>query len=253
MQKMGRFLIAFAAAASLPMQAVLAADALAPCSSDSQKNTLCQCELAKLHPTQIGIGELRVQELVQESDKKFIKHADKKPAKILVGPNGIFYITDGHHHARAMLERLDSHQSHLDSTTCLVIENDVQASFSSDADFWDWMTQNQHARLEGGDSANGKVKPGVFPPASLRDMQDDSYRSLAGFLQDACDINMDEDYDQFRWADYMRHTEIAAPKQGGDPEKEGLAAGKTVLESAKEHPEVVKLPGESALASCKTN
>jgi hypothetical protein len=198
-----------------------------------------------------------VQELVRDSDKKFIKHADKKPAKILVGPNGIFYITDGHHHARAMLERLDNHQSQLDTTTCLVIENDVQASFPSDADFWDWMTQHQHARLEGGDLADGKVKPGVFPPASLRNMQNDSYRSLAGFVQDACGVNMDADYDQFRWADYMRNAKIAAPKQGGDPEKEGLAAAKAVKNSAQEHPEaaseITKLPGESALASCKTN
>ncbi len=252
-----KFIIVCVSTAFMHIQAVLAADRLAPCSPDTHENTLCQCEIAKLHPTQIGIGELRVQELTPESDEKFIKHANKKPAKILIGPNDVFYITDGHHHARAMLERLDGRQSQLNSTQCLVIENDKQLSFPSDAEFWDWMREHQHARLEGGDLVNGKVKQGAFPPASLRDMQDDSYRSLAGFLQDSCSIDMSADYDQFRWADFLRKEKINLPKQGGNPKEEGLAAARDIKKLAKKDPaiagEVKKLPGQSALADCKTN
>jgi hypothetical protein len=260
MNMSGCLLILCASAVLLPTQVLaiqaLAAPGPAACSSDSQKNTLCLCKLTVLHPTQISLGEFRVQELVREPDWKFLEHATKKPVKVLIGPAGVLYVTDGHHHARAMLDRLDHQQSQLDETMCLVIENDVRASFSSDAAFWDWMKKNQHARLEGGDLDGGKVLPGVFPPVSLRDMQNDEYRSLAGLLQDACKIDMNADYDQFRWADFLRSKKIRPPRPSDDPEEVGLAAGREIKKLAKKNPgiesEVRKLPGAAALANCKT-
>jgi hypothetical protein len=64
--------------------------------------TICSCALSALHPTQISVGKLYVNELKSEGMSALTKHAREKPTKIAFGPMGDMFIVDGHHHAAAM-------------------------------------------------------------------------------------------------------------------------------------------------------
>src|SRR5689334_20170350 len=153
------------------------ADDLPACSSQTDQHQHCRCNVKDLHPTQIGVGELHVQQILMKDPEpgELYKHAEKRPAKILIGPDNVFYIVDGHHHARAMFELAEARRESL-STVCEIIENDsLKPAFSSDTEFWDWMKANHHARLEG---ADGKQHNDIFPPKDLGKMEDDPYRSL---------------------------------------------------------------------------
>ena len=84
------------------------------CDAQSSKGDICLCKLSDLHPTQasVGMAEVRIKaeklkdEIQHRSESGFLKyllrHNKKEP--VIIGPGGIFYITDHHHLARALYE-----------------------------------------------------------------------------------------------------------------------------------------------------
>src|SRR5215469_14892119 len=188
------------------------------CDAQSQKGDLCLCELSNLHPTQtsVGMAEVRIKaeklkdELQRRGERNFLKYLLKhdKEEPVIIGPGGVFYITDHHHLARALYELNQSH------TYCMIVDN---LSNERVDDFWKSMEENNEVYLK---DQNGKEITPSELPASIKDLSNDPFRSLAGAVRESCGFEKDakaasgEDYLEFQWADYLRahwsHTGIAA-------------------------------------------
>ena len=86
-------------------------------------------------------------------------------------------------------------------------------------------------------------------------MENDSFRSLAGFLEQACDIDMSGDYAQFRWADFLRAEGVQPPEASDKPKQAGREAARRVRAVASNNPqtarELSELPGAKYLRNCK--
>jgi len=85
-------------------QSVLAKEV---CDAQSMKGDVCLCELSDLHPTQtsVGMAEVRIKaeklrdELQRRGEPNFLKYLLKhdKEEPVIIGPDGVFYITGGGH------------------------------------------------------------------------------------------------------------------------------------------------------------
>ena len=97
------------------------------CDAQSTKGDICLCKLSDLHPTQasVGMAEVRIKaeklkdEIHRQSEQDFLKYLAKhnKEEPVIIGPGGIFYITDHHHLAPALYEVGAS------MTYCTIVDN----------------------------------------------------------------------------------------------------------------------------------
>jgi hypothetical protein len=231
-------------------QSALAREA---CDAQSPKGDLCLCELSDLHPTQTSIGmtEVRIKaeklrdELQRRGERNFLKYLLKhgKEEPVIIGPGGVFYITDHHHLARALY---DLDQSH---TYCIIVDN---LSDERVDDFWESMKENNEVYLK---DQNGKEITPSELPTSIKDLSNDPFRSLAGAVRESCGFEKDakafsgEDYLEFQWADYLRthwpQTGIAAEDIDSNFD---TATGAALHLAA--HKDAMSLPGYTGKMSC---
>lgn len=155
--------------------------------------------LFQLKPTQITVGILQVRHK-QERLRELIRRPSElvdfilvHPIRVVLGPAQKVYVIDHHHLALALIrEKFET------------APMDVDADFSklSLPQFWKKM---QAAQLVHPYDANGLLRPISFIPKDLRDLQDDPYRSLAGFAREAGAFNkVPTPFAEFLWADYFR-------------------------------------------------
>jgi hypothetical protein len=178
---------AFFQASVLP--AVHAAPA---CSRAIPVNSECEIRLDSLHPTQSAIGLIQVEERAARMKPGIngVAYTEKRPMPVVQGPDGSFYLTDGHHLA-STLHRLDVHK-----VTAKVI-----GRFSNPASFWQDMQQRQWVYLY--DAKGNAISPSVLPKR-IADLGDDPYRALAGYAQDAGYYGRSDVYfAEFHWARYF--------------------------------------------------
>ncbi len=152
-----------------------------------------------LRPTQIAVGQLMVKAkrdgLVKRERKpqELVDFILTNPIRVVSGPLDRHYIVDHHHLGLALLkERFKT------------APVDVLADFSklSMPEFWKEMEGRQWVH-----PVDGKGKPRQISdiPAKLTDLEDDIYRSLAGFVrQEGGFTKTQEPYAEFLWADYFR-------------------------------------------------
>src|ERR1700737_430185 len=127
----------------------------------------------KLHPTQITVGMIEVQDKkehlasLQPKEQRDFMQAHPMPA--VIGPEGRLYITDHHHLGRAALESGIT-------TGFFVVEADLSSCGLDD--FWKEMDKNLwvHPLDE-----NGVRHYYSAIPDHLEKLIDDTYRSLAGY------------------------------------------------------------------------
>jgi hypothetical protein len=139
-------------------------------------------------------------ELQRRGERNFLKYLLKrdKEEPIVIGPGGIFYVTDHHHLARALYELGVS------ETYYIIVDNLADLSVN---DFWKRMTENNEVYLK---DPNGNVITPSNLPTSIKDLSNDPFRSLAGAVRESCGFEKDdknssgEDYLEFQWADYLR-------------------------------------------------
>jgi hypothetical protein len=188
---------------SFVSQAGLAKDV---CNAQSTKGDICLCKLTDLHPTQtsVGLAEVRIKaeklkdEIQRRSQQEFLKYLLKhnKEEPVIIGPGGIFYITDHHHLARALSD------DGVSTTYCRIIDN-----ISDAKDFWKQLKDSNEVYLK---DQNGNVITPHDLPTSVKDLSDDPFRSLAGAVRESCGFEKNdkstsgEDYLEFQWADYLR-------------------------------------------------
>ena len=107
------------------------------CDAQSSMGDICLCKLSDLHPTQasVGMAEVRIKaeklkdEIQRRSESGFLKYLLKhdKEEPVIIGPGGIFYVTDHHLLARAL------YQVGASTTYCTIVDNLSDAKVD---DFW---------------------------------------------------------------------------------------------------------------------
>lgn len=155
--------------------------------------------IAKLLPTQITVGMLEVADKVKQikalkpNERIEFMRAHAMPG--VIGLQGRVYITDHHHLGRAALEAGIE-------TGYFEIAADL-SSYGAE-DFWSEMDANRwvHPLDE-----NGVRHYYASIPAHLRNLVDDIYRSLAGYVRNAGGFDKTPTaFAEFVWADFFRRS-----------------------------------------------
>ncbi len=155
--------------------------------------------ISRLRPTQLTVGMLEV-----KRKRKRLRALEKKPAEIVgfiletpirvvLGPKDQAYVIDHHHLALALLKE--------DFKTAPM---HIEADFShlSPSDFWKRMKADNFVHPF---NARGKRKPLRTLPKTLRQLKDDPYRSLAGFVRAAGGYaKTPAPFAEFAWANFFR-------------------------------------------------
>lgn len=173
---------------------------LRPCSSESHDGDSYLVRLRELRPTQFCVGYRDVQrkrqmiELARSSKEAARQDFFGKPGLAVKGPEDIFYLVDGHHRARALI---DSGEQHF---PVKIISDYSQLTM---ADFWQRMIDNKMVWLLDA-SGSGPQSP-LNLPGSLSELSDDPYRTLAEDAQErGANKKVDLLFREFYWADFYR-------------------------------------------------
>jgi hypothetical protein len=178
------------------------------CDARARTGAICLCEIADLHPTQTSVG---MTEVARKAEKLRAKRAAldeaafrawvrkrEKEEPVIVGPGGVLYITDHHHLARALAD------IGVAETYCTITAN---LSDSTPDAFWSQLEAGNKVYLK--DQNGDPITPKDLP-ASVRDLTNNPFRSLAGAVRASCGFEKgdpksgDEDFIEFEWADYLR-------------------------------------------------
>ncbi|HEY2445464.1 MAG TPA: ParB-like protein [Rhizomicrobium sp.] len=159
--------------------------------------TLKPVPLADLRPTQLTIG-LRE---VEERRKKWRARKGKKASDffgthlipVVLGPKGRHYVIDHHHLARALM---DEGLTEIFITVVARLDRLTQEAF--------WIVLDNRSWMHPFDS-RGRRCGYEDIPKSIRDMEDDPFRSLAGALRGAGGYSKETTpFSEFLWADFLR-------------------------------------------------
>jgi hypothetical protein len=158
---------------------------------------LHECEIAKLHPTQITVGMIEVHDKAKHL--RNLGHHERRDFLVdhaipaVFGPEGKLYITDHHHLGRALLE------AGIDSGVFLV-EADL-SELHTEA-FWAEMDARRWVHPVDDSGKRHSVKA---LPKHIKDLVDDPYRSLAGYVRNEGGYEKTPTaFAEFLWADFFR-------------------------------------------------
>jgi hypothetical protein len=151
----------------------------------------------ELRPTQMTLGMREVlmkQRSWKERDPNDLeKFLASHMVPVIVGPGRRKYLIDHHHLARAL------HEVGVESVFVTIISDLHKLDVET---FWNMM--DYHGWTHPFD-AKGRRRDYADLPATIEDMQDDPYRSLAGELRKIGGFAKDSTpYSEFVWADFLR-------------------------------------------------
>jgi hypothetical protein len=168
-------------------------------SPSMQAGTGCKVNISELHPTQFTVGyweiDLRVKYIAGKDAKKIKNELETHIGKIVVGPNGEPYIIDRHHLACIM--SITGQSPFIYAT--------VEANFGNMTpdSFWNEMIARKWTFLYD-NKGKGPLDPKLLPK-TIKDMQDDPYRSLAWAVRRQDGYKKSEEpFSDFKWADFFR-------------------------------------------------
>ncbi len=185
---------------------------------------LVEAKLDELPPTQVTIGYDEVAfkrrqrvERAHEERRRFIFEHRFPPVR---GPNSYYYLVDGHHLGRALLEE------GVGAVRISLIEN---MSHLDEIEFWRVMNRR---RLIYPYDAQGRRRDFVEMPKVLSELTDDPFRGLTARVRRTGEYGKDSTpFTEFRWAERFRnHTTLAA--LGTFPERALECAKKLVREGS---------------------
>ena len=152
-----------------------------------------------LRPTQIAVG-MRLVKLkakgLRKLDRKpqeLVNFILENPIRVVLGPQQQAFVIDHHHLGLALLDEGFK-------TAPVFVEADL-SSLGDDA-FWEEMELRKWLRAV---DQKGRARSVDDIPDTLKDLKDDPYRSLAGFVRYEGGFHKtDTPYMEFEWADYFR-------------------------------------------------
>jgi hypothetical protein len=153
--------------------------------------------IAQLHPTQITVGFREVAEkrqhwrkVAQRKGPEFLGH---HMIPVILGPKERHYVIDHHHLVRALWEEKVEH----------ILVNVVADLRAVQKDSF-WVVLDHRGWCHPYD-AKGRRRGFDEVPASVADLEDDPFRSLAGKLRRAGGYAKDTTpFAEFLWADFLR-------------------------------------------------
>ncbi len=159
---------------------------------------LVEVKLDELRPTQVTIGYDEVAfkrrqwfERTDEEKRRFI-FEHRFPA--VRGPNSYYYVVDGHHLGRALLEE------GVGAVRLSLIEN---MSHLDEVVFWRVVNRR---RLIYPYDAQGRRRDFAEMPKALSELTDDPFRGLAARVRRTGEYEKDSTpFAEFRWAEYFRN------------------------------------------------
>ena len=161
--------------------------------------TMQSLPVKQLRPTQIAVGRLLVKQKRQglrafaKQPQELVDYIIQHPVRVVLGPRQRVYIIDHHHLGMALLKEGFK-------TAPMAVEADLSAHPVEEL----WKLMQDHHWVYPFDG-RGKQRKITDIPASLEDMEDDPYRSLAGMVRAAGGFEKtDTPYVEFRWANYFR-------------------------------------------------
>jgi hypothetical protein len=195
--------------------------------------------IEQLRPTQITVGMIEVEEkrreileLMQDRPHHLDKYIANHAIPTVAGLGGRFFIVDHHHLGRALSE------VGVASGPFQVI-GDLSAL--DEEQFWPEMERRNWVHPY---DEHGCKQDFSQIPLQLKELRDDPYRSLAGFVRRAGGYQKSPaPFVEFLWADYFR-TRIA-PADLAEPQFEATVQRAAVLAH---DPAAAHLPGYTAAA-----
>ena len=153
--------------------------------------------MADLVPTQVTVGmrevELKRRRWREKHSHEAANYLNKHRFPVILGPDARHYLIDRHHLTLALSD---------EGLWELPVSIVANMSGLSLPRFW--ATLESHNWTHPFD-AEGRRRPYDEMPASVNDLIDDSFRSLAGALKRAGGYAKDKaPFSEFRWADFLR-------------------------------------------------
>jgi hypothetical protein len=155
--------------------------------------------LSKLRPTQLTVGMLEVKRkrkrlrALERRPSELVEFILENPVRVVLGPAANVYVIDHHHLALALiLERFET------------APMEIEADFSTLGlrAFWKKMDARQFVHPV---DASGRRMAISALPTNLKHLEDDPYRSLAGFTREAgAWVKVPVPFAEFQWADFFR-------------------------------------------------
>ncbi|MGD0642765.1 MAG: ParB-like protein [Roseiarcus sp.] len=151
----------------------------------------------ELRPTQMTIGmvevELKRKSWKAENPKKLTEFLGAHMVPVIVGPGEQRFLIDHHHLARAL------HDEGVDSVFATIVADFHKLNAH---EFWNIMDFHGWTHPFDG---KGRRRDYADLPKTVKDMQDDPYRSLAGQLRVIGGCAKDSTpFSEFVWADFLR-------------------------------------------------
>jgi hypothetical protein len=203
-----------------------------PYSPSLAEKSRCTVAIDKLRPTQFCVGFWEVEQrgatIAKKKPAKLKEYLDGHLPLIVIGPQGVPYLVDGHHLCAALLR----------SKVATQVEARVEANYRDlePAEFWKKMQERGWVYPY---DAAGKGPLDVAKlPKKVADLTDDPYRSLAWAVRERGGWEkVETSFAEFRWAQFFR-TRVPIGKRPGDFERAVEAALKFC-----HTPEAKDLPG----------
>jgi hypothetical protein len=176
-------------------KAAIAAPQHEACHPRLAVGSICEAQLADLHPTQFGVGLLEVaqtkRELLKKTPAGVRQTVLKKQIAVVIGPDGKLWLVDRHHLSRALWD-MGERQAPVH----------IVGRVEHADRFWQVMSDSHWAWLF--DERGNSLDPANLP-AHIEDLPDFGYRSLAGFAEDEYMFDKPSRvyFIEFAWARYF--------------------------------------------------
>lgn len=170
------------------------------CKETSRLGEMCRLAVTTARPTQFAVGFRAVSDKEkkiakrQGDEAKLDAYLEEDTSPVVIGPEGVVYIIDGHHLGRA-LWNLGIKETYASVTANLA---DL-----GETDFWRLMDEKKWVYPF--DEKGEGPQPFSLLPKTFGDMRDDPFRSLASAVREEKGFQKSsEPFAEFRWAEHFR-------------------------------------------------